>query len=153
MPVPVSELISRHILTTVATVTVANGYSYNLTVQRHAKSGDKRTHLNTIIVQDDPREGTDGQVYNTREWVLPFVVGCYIVPLETDTTPIDTYVNIIAADIEKALMVDRYRGGNAMDTTIRASHTISEGLEYDCIVVNVEVSYRTSELDPYVNAK
>lgn len=151
---PVSELIARNILTTVAGITTANGYSFNLTAQRHTRAGDKRLHLNAIVTQDDPREVADPKVYNTYEWTLPFHIGVFIVPLPNDTTAIDTYVNVIKADVEKALMVDLYRGGNALNTEIKPSITVSEeGLEYDLLVINVEVNYRTSAYDPYVNAK
>jgi hypothetical protein len=154
MSTPVSELVAVDVLSTVATVLVANGYNCDLTAQRHTRAGDKREHLNAIIVQDDPREVSDPKVYNTYEWILPFSIGVYVIPLEDDSTPIDTYCNQIIADVSKALMVDRYRSGNALDTVIRASHTVTdEGLQWDIAVINVEVNYRTSELDPYVNAR
>ena len=153
-PVPVNELIARDILATVNTVTIANGYNYDLTVQRHSKAGDKRDHLNTIITQDDTREASEPEVYFTKEWIATYMIGVYIMPLDNDTTPIDTYVNIIRADVEKALMVDIYRSGNALNTTIRAPKQITdEGLEYDIIVINVDVNYRTLENDPYTNAR
>jgi hypothetical protein len=110
-------------------------------------------HLNAVILQSDPKENSDA-VYNTKEWTVEFHVGVFVIPLESDTTPIDQYVNQIAADVQKAVMVDRYRGGNALDTQVRATYkSTDEGLEYDCVVIPVEVNYRTSEVDPYLNAK
>ena len=38
-------------------------------------------------------------------------------------------------------------------TFLPAEIVAEEGLEYDLIVMHVEANYRTSELDPYVNAK
>lgn len=154
MSVPVSEIIAVNVLETVQGVTVESGYNYDLTAQRHMKSGDKRAHLNAILLQDDPREATDTKAYNTMEWWLPFHIGVYVIPLEGDATPIDTYCNAIAADVQKALMVDRYRGNNALDTQIRASRLITDDeLKCDIIIINVEVNYRTAEVNPYVNAR
>ena len=153
LPVPVIELIAQDVLATLAGVTVENGFNYTLSAQRHSKAGDKRAHLSAVIVQEDPVE-EPLKVYNTLEWRLVFSIGVFVIPSETDATAIDTYCNLIRSDVEKAMMVDRYRGGNALDTLIRAPRTgVEEGLEYDCIAIQVEVNYRTAETDPTVNAK
>jgi hypothetical protein len=149
MGLPLIEQIAVDIFNTVSGVTVDNGYNFDLTVQRHSKSGDKIAHLNTVIVQDDPHEAGD-PVYFTKEWIQPFDIAVFIIPLESDPTAIDTYVNVVRSDVEKALMVDRYRGGKALDTQIRACRNVSETLDYDCIAINVEVTYRTLETNPYV---
>jgi len=150
---PVIELIAQNVLTTVQGITAAAGFNFNLTAQRHSKKGDRVRHLNGIIVQEARREVTDKKVYNTNEWWLPFGIGFYVIPAEEDQTPIDTYANLIMADVEKALMADRYRGGNAINTVILPEMLIVDGgLEFDLVVINVEVHYRTSELDPYLNA-
>jgi hypothetical protein len=153
MGLPVSELIALNILATVEGVQESSGYNYNITAQRHSRSGDKESHLNAIIVQEDAREVTEPKVYNTKEWIQPYNIGVFIMPPEDDPTPIDTYVNLIIADVQKALMVDRYRDQNALDTQVRAAHIVSEkGLEYEIAVVVVEVTYRINELDPYQRA-
>ncbi len=150
MSVPVSELIARNVLTTVQGVTVANSYNYTIVAARHARSGDKRAHLSATIIQDDPRPASEAKGYFTLEWWLPFKIGVYVIPLESDTTPIDTYINAITADIQNALMVDRYRGGNALDTKIVAPQLIAdEESKYDLVCVNCEVHYRTKETDAY----
>jgi len=152
-PLPVSELIAQNILTTVQTVTTANDYNYTLMAARHTRGGDPANHLAAYIVQSNIREATDAP-YNTKQWYLTFEIGVYIIPEQSDTTPIDTYCNVVKADIEQALMVDRYRGGNALDTQIRAGYTVTdEGLQYDIVVVNCEVNYRTAEINPYQNAR
>src|SRR6185312_7472952 len=103
MSFPISEQIAQNILTTVQGVTTGNGYNYTLSAQRHSRAGDKKAHLNAIIVQDDPKPVSDPKVYNTLEWWLPFSIGVFVIPLETDSTPIDQYCNQIAADVQKAL--------------------------------------------------
>jgi hypothetical protein len=153
MTYPVNELIAQNILTTIQGVTTGNGYNYTLSAQRHTRAGDKVAHLNAVIIQEDPKEVPDPKVYNTKEWLLTFHVGVFVIPEEQDTTPIDQYVNLIAADVHKALMVDRYRGGYALDTQIRPSYkSAEEGLKYECIVIPAEVNYRTNELNPYQQA-
>jgi hypothetical protein len=154
MSLPISELIAVNVLSTVAGVNVANGFTYDLTAQRHTRSGDKRAHLNCIIVQGDRTAVSDPKIPNTLEWNVPFRASTYVIPETTDATAIDTYGNIIAADIERAIMADRYRGQNAMDTKVHPSHTIvdDEG-GFNLVLVDFEVNYRTSELDPRINAK
>jgi len=153
MGLPIVELIARDVLATVAGVKEAAGFNYNLTAQRHSVDGDKEVHLNAVIVQQDP-ELLNDKVPNTNEWLQSFEVGVFILPAQGDPTPIDQYVNLIRSDVERAVMVDRYRSGNALDTRIRAPRlAATEGLEGDIIVINVEVNYRTSELDPTVNAR
>lgn len=150
---PVIEIIAKDILATVAGVRQAAGYAYDLTAQRRSRGGDKRVHLNAIIVQEDPVLAA-GKVYNTNEWFQPFEVGVFIIPPENDPMPIDACVNVIRSDVERAVMVDRYRGGNALDTVIKAPRiTSEEGLEGIIVVISVEVNYRTSELDPRINAR
>ena len=148
---PVSEMIAVDVFDTVSEVTTQNGFNYTLAVARHMKTGDKRTHLSALIVQDDPHEVTN-ENYNTREWLLPFSIGVYLIPTDNDATPIDTYVNLVTADVQKALMIDRYRGGNALDTKIKAPHLITEEGSFDLVLIQVEVSYRTAEIDPYLRA-
>jgi hypothetical protein len=151
MSVPIIEYIAADVLATVQLVTTGNGYNYDLTAERHKRSGDKRQHLNAVIVQEDPKE-LSPKVYFTKEWELPFGIGVFIIPDEADTTPIDNYCNVIRSDIEKALMVDRFRGGYALDTQIRASHSVIEEGGETIIVINVDVNYRTNELNPYQQA-
>jgi molybdopterin biosynthesis enzyme len=153
MSLPVIELIAQNVLTTVQGVTEENGYNYTITATRHAKKGDKRTNFAAIILQADPREATDENVYNTKEWWLPFEISVFIIPSDTDTTPIDTYCNVVRSDIEQALMADRYRGGVARDTEIKASRAFTEETSaYDVIIVNCEVNYRTQDINPYAIA-
>jgi len=154
MATPVIELIAANLLSTIAKVTEQSGYQYTLTAQRRTRAGVQRDHLNAVLIQDNPRPVKDPKVPNTNEWDQTFAVGVFIIPAEEDRTSIDTYVNIITSDVQKAVMIDRYRGGNAMDTRIVAPELVpEEALEYDMAIINVEVNWRVSELDPYVNAK
>ena len=52
---PVIELIAQNVLATIAGITEAAGFNYNLTSQRHTRPGDKIKHLNAVIVQESPR--------------------------------------------------------------------------------------------------
>jgi len=154
MALPVIELIAQNLLQTVAGITEGAGFNYTLTAQRRTRAGVKREHLNAVIVQDNPRAPRDPKVPNTNEWDLTFAIGVFVIPTETDQTSIDTYVNLITSDVQRAVMKDRYRGGNAMVTRIIPMELApEEALEYDMAVVNVEVNWRASELDPTINAK
>lgn len=153
MSLPISEQVALDIYAAVQNVTKANGFNYTLSAQRHTEKGDKVAHLNAIVVQEDPRPVGDPKVFNTLEWWQPFGIGVFVIPVESDTTPVDTYVNLIVADVQKSLMLDRYRGGVALDTQIKAAVKHEEGQEYTLAIINVEVNYRTLDTDPYFNAK
>lgn len=149
---PVVELIAQNVLATVQGITTAAGFNYNLTAARHKRTGDKREHLHAIIIQNDPEDVT--KTPNVKEWHQVFRVGVYIMPAEADPTPIDTYVNLVRADIEKALMADRYRGNNAINTKILDPNTEEDDDSVTTLVViHAEIYYRTAEIDPTVNAK
>jgi hypothetical protein len=154
---PILELIAQNVLTTVQGVTVANGYNFTLDAHRHTRDGDKQAHLEAVITQLDD-EPVEPGVYNTLEFNTPFGVGVYVIPATGDPTPIDQYCNLIAADIQKAMMVDRYRGGYAMETHVIPPqrgkvNSQKDALQYDLIVVAFNVNYRVRDIDPYVNAK
>jgi hypothetical protein len=155
---PLVEKIAQNVLTTlqtiVAGVTVGTtAYNYTIAAQRHSRDGDKRAHLNAILVQADPRAVVPAPIPNTLEWRQPFHCGVYIIPAEGDATPIDQYLNRAIADVQKAIMVDRYRGGLALDTQIVAPSIVTnDELKFDIAVVQFEVHYRTAEVDGYVNA-
>ncbi len=149
MALPVIELIAQNVLQTVSGITTSTGANYTLTAQRHTKGGDLRRHLNAVIIQEDPKEPPHQPNVNTYEWMQTFGVCVWIDPPEEDPTPIDQYINLVWADAHKAFVADRYRGGNALDTTIKPPQIVSkEAAGMDAVIINVEVNYRTAETDP-----
>jgi hypothetical protein len=154
MATPIVEQIATNILALIQSITTDNGYNYTLSAVRPTKAGQSIYHLSTVIEQADPEEMGDNEKPNfTLEWHLPFRVFVVVQPEESDTTPLDTYCNLIRSDIEKASQIDYTRGGLAIDTRIRSPRFYQHpNLAYWLCEVTLEVDYRTKLVDPYVIA-
>jgi len=148
VPEPIVELIAQNVATTLATVTTANGYQYNLAVERpHRRDQLPRLRDQLVIpymgdplVQDGPLSKTQ---YQQPFFILFFAA-------VASGSQVETKVNRITADIIKALMVDRTRGGYAIDTMA------GEWAEFDDVpagmdgrVVQIDVQYRVQQNNPY----
>lgn len=148
----VLEQIAKNVLDTLTGITVTNGFSQDLQVIRAPKKISPR-HLLVAIYQM-PGDPTEEAPIMTDESLQAFAAVAFVLPEETDNTPVDTYSNAIAADIEKALMNDYHRGGLAIDTIITSPIYFPpiEGGNYAGVTVNFNVLYRTALGDPYTLA-
>ena len=159
MAEPIVEHIAANIATAVNGITVAAGYHYGLTAVRPTHLGfeddEQPEDLTVLIVQEDPEEdpenASDGNSA-MKAWVQPFALGAFVIESDSSTDPIDTRINRVRADIEKALMVDYSRGGYAIDTRIRGSARFGETSAQSGIAIYVDVLYRTRINDPYTGA-
>jgi hypothetical protein len=152
MAYPVVELIAQDIFDTLDAIKEANGWHYDLRIERAKRTGNVPDHLKVVVYQDDPSE-LEANPTHTKSWLQPFELAVYIIPRENDETASDTYSNVLWADISKALMADHTRGGNAHDTFIRPPTHFSEiNGEFDGFVFKVDVQYRTELTDPYAIA-
>jgi hypothetical protein len=148
---PVVELIAVNVYETLASVTVANGYNYNLDVERDKATPPTPKHLKCIVYQGDPTE-VDGTAHAHKGWMQPFIVVVFIRPLKDDDTSLDTYCNIAFADMQKAIMVDAHRGGLAHDTYVRPPVGFADlDNEDQGFVFVCDVLYRTLIDNPFVN--
>lgn len=149
MAEPIVEQICSNVLSTLQGITVANGYQYDLIVEREARRGNQPRHLLVVLHQLDPQEVED-EVTLKHGWIQPFMLDVFISIPESDSTAPDLVLNRITADIHKALMVDRYRGGLALETMIRGWQAFAtlegdlEGRE-----VRFDVQYRHAYTNPY----
>jgi hypothetical protein len=150
MATPIVELIAQNIKTTLDGVTIANGYSNTLIVERRKQNGNEpiRDCL-AILFQGDPTADENGP-HQRIEWTMPFhVLLCAVLP-DTSTTSIDARLNSLRADAEKALVASPNRGGYAIDTTIRDPQTATnKNGDVQAVLVTAEVKFRTMRSDPY----
>ncbi|HEV7297757.1 MAG TPA: hypothetical protein VGN72_00205 [Tepidisphaeraceae bacterium] len=116
--ISVLERISENVLTSLQAITTENGYEIKLDVHR-AKAVNEPRHLKSIIHQLSPVEDEESSVMGYSGWLQPYAVVTYVIPLDDDETPIDTYNNQVAMALHKALAADTTRGGLAIDTLIR----------------------------------
>ena len=153
MATSILEQISANVLTTVASVTIANGYEQTVTAerrqQRYAETAQPIRDKNVVIYQDVPVLD-EGVPQGHIGWYQPYWLECYVLEDEGSGTAVDTRVNSIRADVEKALLVDRHRGTLAVDTDIEAPAAIEDenGATLG-VAVRAVVRYRTLESDPY----
>jgi hypothetical protein len=166
MPFPISELIDQNMLTTLQGVTTP-AYQTRLSPERRKKNANASAtadgSLKTILhvfpdapIDDAPNEEHPRVPMFHQQFMRRYWVQIYIYQSEGDNTPYDQLVNIARADVEKAIMVDRYRGTNptthnslAIDTFVRDPLEFSEGTDAGGVIVQVDVEYRTLEGDPY----
>jgi len=103
----------------------------------------------TVLVSQMARGGGESEVMRKTR-VQNFLITAIVMDSITASVTIDTRQNQVAADIEKALMVDSTRGGYAIDTDVGdAAPFDDEELGLTGIAIEVAVTYRTLENDPY----
>ena len=154
MSVPVIEHIAVYLNSLVNGITVANGYNYDLVAVRpttRALTADNLDDKNVVITQGDPAE--DAVVAgNIREWEQPFFLRAIVYE---DSEIIDTKINKIRSDIEKALGVENasHTAGKRLDGKAEYLDINKPFyLEYEelpGVVVPVTVGYSVEADDPY----
>ena len=85
-----------------------------------------------------------------KQWVQPFAVDCYVKPSDASTTPVDTAVNEIRAQVEKKLREDPTCGGLALDLRIAEPEGfVAANGAFEGVRVVFSAAYRTREDDAY----
>lgn len=159
MSTPINEQIAAKILTTVAGVTTAAGYNHTLSAIRPTRYGgfsvvDKLAVIQQLEPEEDPENHVAGDP-GAKAWVQPFLIDVFAIPSERSDDPIDTQLNTMRADVEKALMAALPPFGADFDSLaynahIRAPQYLAEQHgAFEFVRVIVEVHYRTDETDPY----
>lgn len=155
MAFPVNENIAQDVENTLRRVQQKAGYNFDLIVERSPRKTNPRDSL-ALVLQGDPEKldgltssvagGEDGVTY----WNMPFEVALFVVDSEKVETPTDQRVNMIRADVEKAIMEDPTRGGLAEDTVIEApQHFSTANTAHRGIIVNFHCKFGTAGNDPY----
>lgn len=156
MSTPVIESIAQNVLAAISDITVANGYNQTLTATRPTRIGysldNPPNDLDAYIRQNDPTKD-DNSPLGVIDWTQPFQVDVFVIDSDSATTPIDTRLNAVIADIQKKIIADPTRGGLAINTTLD-----EPGLFYDAdtrwagVIVEFTVRYRVNDTDPYTQA-
>lgn len=152
MSFPIKELITRNVEETLKSIQTANDYAYDLDVKRYV--GVKKyvpQHLRCVIYQDG-EERVEQDVHNKDGRELRIAVDVFIMPAAIDDTPVDTYANIIEADMVKALYATYRRGDMAIDTHVEPADPFTEFGEADGFTLLIRIRYRTAYGDPYTLA-
>ncbi len=156
---PIIEQIAQDIEETLRGVRKQAGFQIDLAVERTVpdregvgppegvEPGD--SHYRCYLFQDEPYEDASAPQQHLA-WMMPFVVQVFIVEPQTSDVPVDRRMNIIAADVFRALRADRHRSGLANDTVVPPYRQIvNEAGEFEGIEYIVEIKYRHLQDDPY----
>jgi hypothetical protein len=156
MAISILERIAANVLSTINNVALPNvtttaGNPQTLKAIRPLKKTTP-SHLLAVLFQLSPELDNDSPLMTDQRWQL-FTVVVYVLPSETDTTPIDSYNNDIAAALQLALMADYSRGGLAINTRMMPTIYFPPVDGEVCgIAFNFMVQYRTTLDNPYVGA-
>lgn len=152
----IRELILKNIKTTLEGVTVGNGYLTTLaSVQRFLQSGQVLASTPTVLIlegdddvdQEGPQSGANSLVTRTLNVALEVE---HRQDLATETASASEAMNVIVADIQKAMQVDYQRGGNALDTNeVSVSPILAFESQPELVCTMVyQIRYRHRRTDP-----
>ena len=152
MSTSIRENILAELKTTLEAITVAHGYANTIaSVQRWNQRGNPLALVPCIVVnsgQEEKKPEPNPQA--TCKFTIYLDV--WYRQDDDETRPSDQIISSLLADVEKALMVDPTRGGNAEDTNI-LNNTPFETLEGQPsfgIIVELEIIYKHKLTDPTV---
>jgi hypothetical protein len=146
----IRENILANIKTTLDTITIANGYDNDIaSVQRWMQRGNSLRLIPCIIIT----AGQEDKVPEPNPMMtchLTVFLFIYLRQEETDVNPTDQLINSVIGDVEKALVIDNTRGGNARNTNIRSvmPFETSEGQVNVGAVIELDVNYQHLQSDP-----
>lgn len=145
----------KHIQATLATITVANGYSMTLNeVQRFVQSGQTyRPPMALIKEMSDDVSGQHPLGCVSRS--LMVAVGLMVEQDEsTDARSASEVMNALIADVQKIMSVDVSRGGIAVNTEETGVREVEaeEGQPSLNTVIDYKISYRHALTDPTLAA-
>lgn len=160
---PILEQIAQELYARVRVL--SSGYS-NATyapevIRPVARDAYTPRHLQIVITQQPPQANPALSCPGnppSQAWDIQFDIRCHVNPSERDTTPVDEYVNTMAADVIKAVCDEDYHEMEypwhtfenlALNAQWQTPETIDASGGFDGINVPLLVTYRTDEDNPY----
>lgn len=154
MTVPIIENIAANIVTTINGVTETNGYNQDIVVKRPSRvdyESEAAADDLTGKIYQGKRERLTGEM-NSYTWRQPFTIVVYALNDDGSAVTIDTRLNTICADMEKALRVDITRGGYAYGGTDigEPEVLVADDGSISAVILPITVDYRVLKSDPYM---
>lgn len=149
MTTPIVESIAENIRTTIDAIAEPT-YNQDLTAIRPRREDFANTSPvdgTCLIEQADEEDGEDAVGFEF--WIQPFFIWAIVLDSDDATTSIDTRINQVKCDIQKALMVDPTRGGFANRTILKPCPKFDDGEGFSGIAVRVDVEYFHIDTNPY----
>lgn len=156
MAVSVREQIMRNIQTTLAGITIENGYANTLrSVQRFQQQGQQLADLPVAVLI----EGGDDVDLNGPLELTSRTMNVSVVLVQQQDTDVDgrsaaELMNSLLSDVQTALQVDHTRGGLAVDTTEQGigDMDVEEGQPELAQSISYRIAYRHHRTDPTLAA-
>ena len=137
------------------------GYSSSLPVSEVIRptrfGGFTPKHLQIVLTQEDPEELPDLFIPGNPPAVAyrqQFNIRVHLMPSEKDPTPVEEYINVAVGDVVRVVTDagDQWFNwdGLALDSRWSAPEHVDADGSLDGVNVPLLVTYRTSELNPYV---
>jgi len=148
----VRESILANVATALGNISIANGYTNNITggIQRFMQTGLTVATVPTIVVQFDNEDKSLGP---SNQYTCSLLVGIDVWAVH-DTDSVTGYtwtlIDSLVTDIEKALNADLSRDGNAKDSEIRSIEPfrMSEGMPFVGASIQYQVTYAHDAFNP-----
>lgn len=159
MATPILEAITVILCNRIETVTVANGYQNDVRqVVRPIRMGGYSPKDRTVVVMlgDAVRdeELSNAGYPDATAWVQQYELDLLVMTSEKDPEPIDKAVGSFAADVMKAVTApenwDQFEGKALKTNFVMQEQFITADGAYEGLTLHLEVTYRTSAIDPYV---
>lgn len=145
----VREDILANIQSSLQGITTISGYANTIkSVQRWDDGGKSTVEIPFITISEgaEEKDPAPHPLYTCR---LPVYL-----EVETrkgsDTRKMSVILNSLLGDVEKAIMADRTRGGNAQNTVLKnnSQYTAVDGMPSAGIIIEIEVVYQHRQDDP-----
>lgn len=152
MSYTILEQIAQALKTRLETVTAANGYTVTLSsVKRPTKFGNwTPEHLVCLLTQEDPQP--EESTFDADHRACVFLAHVGVSDSDDSDEPIDTLLNGLAGDLEKAIFAERKLGGLAENIEILGPQKWQEK-GFVGITLRFRVSYRHAKGDPFTAAE
>lgn len=147
----IRELIIKNIVTTLQGITTGAGYNNTIvSVQRPMPDGNTFTSWPMILVlEGEDQVVQENNPHLTHDLTVGIVFMTRINPA-SDSRSINEVLNSLERDVHKALMVDRHRGANALDTVWvdELPYHAEEGQPELARLMVYSIRYRHQATDP-----
>lgn len=151
MPDTVRERIFENLRTSLAAITIANGFDNDIaSVRRYDINDDSLGPFPMIYITPSVEIGDD-TAYPLIALDLNAILEVWIRPAKDETRYTDTILNSLLGDIKKKLNEDITRGGIAIDTIVGTSVEPFESMRGQSeagYFVTVKIQYRHKQTDP-----
>lgn len=148
MSVSIREYVQVNVESAIAGVTTANGYTNTVRHHERARVAPYDGPFPAVFIYDGGDTLQEEQSW-CLAWIMTQELHCWL-KSATAAANLAGEVNAFLADITKAVMADRTRGGYAIETKVRAVSPVTvTGDNMGGFVVSVEIEYRTKPGDPY----